>query len=59
MARPRGTADVDPFADLAKKVEILEREMAVQRVALDKLKDMGTSSRKTHEPVQHPIRKTA
>ena len=39
MARRRKTAD--PFADLAKKIEILEREMATQREALVKLKEMG------------------
>ena len=42
MARRRKTAD--PFADLAKKVETLEREMATQREALLKLKQMGTSA---------------
>jgi hypothetical protein len=42
MARRRKSAD--PFADLAKKVEILEREMATQREALVKLKQMGSSS---------------
>ena len=42
MARRRKSAD--PFADLAKKVEILEREMATQREALVKLKEMGKAS---------------
>ena len=31
----------DPFADLAKKIVILEREMAVQRAALERLKALG------------------
>jgi hypothetical protein len=34
-------AATDPFADLAKKIAILEREMAVQREALDRLKALG------------------
>jgi hypothetical protein len=42
MARRRKTAD--PFVDLAKKIEILEREMATQREALIKLKEMGTAA---------------
>ena len=59
MARRRATAPVDPFADLAKKVEILEREMAVQRAALDKLKEMGNRAAKNQEPAVQPIRRTA
>jgi hypothetical protein len=31
----------DQFADLAKKTAILEREMAVQREALERLKALG------------------
>ena len=41
MARRPGMAGSYPFADLAKKIEILEREMAVQRVALERLKRLG------------------
>lgn len=59
MARRRATEPVDPFADLAKKIEILEREMAVQRAALDKLKEMGNRGRKHQEPPAQPIRRTA
>jgi hypothetical protein len=40
MARPKA-AGPDPFADLAKKIAILEREMAVQRTALERLKALG------------------
>ena len=47
MARRRNLAPGDPLADLARKVEVLEREMATQRAALDKLKAMGTP-RRTH-----------
>ena len=31
----------DPFADLAKKIVILEQEMAVQRAAIERLKALG------------------
>ena len=37
MARPR-KATVDPFTDLQKKSAILEREMATQRAAIERLK---------------------
>jgi hypothetical protein len=43
MARRRNAAAVDPLADLARKIEVLEREMAAQRAALDKLKAMGAT----------------
>ena len=43
MARRRKSAD--PFADMAKKMEVLERELAAQSDALDRLKKMGTPSR--------------
>jgi hypothetical protein len=43
MTRRRGTADVDPLQDLPKKIEILEREMAIQRAALEKLKEIGST----------------
>jgi hypothetical protein len=36
-----GGAGSDLFADLAKKTAILEREMAVQREALERLKALG------------------
>ncbi len=41
---PRRKA-ADPYADLARKMEILEREMAAQRDALEKLKQMGAGAR--------------
>ncbi len=51
----RGMANVDPFADLAKKVEILEQEMAIQRAALDRLKEIGR--RDSHAaPAAQPAR---
>jgi hypothetical protein len=41
MARPRKTASGDPFSDLSKKAEILEREMSAQRAAIERLKQIG------------------
>jgi hypothetical protein len=41
MARPRKTAPGDPFSDLSKKAEILEREMDAQRAAIERLKQIG------------------
>ena len=58
MARRRGPASVDPFADLEKKVEILEREMAVQRAALDRLKKLASPESK-EESFNRPISRTA
>lgn len=41
MARPRKAVPQDPFSDLPKKAEILEREMAAQRAAIERLKEIG------------------
>ena len=41
MARPRKAFPSDPFRDLSKKTEILEREMTAQRAALERLKQIG------------------
>ncbi|HEY6362819.1 MAG TPA: hypothetical protein VIX63_17050 [Vicinamibacterales bacterium] len=41
MARRPTPAATDPFADLAKKSLILERELAVQQAALARLKALG------------------
>jgi hypothetical protein len=60
MARRIRIAGIDPFADLAKKIEILEREMATQRVALERLKAMGSAPDMHRVPVvSPPARKTA
>ena len=40
--RPRMVGTESAF-ELARKAEILERELAVQREALERLKKMGTS----------------
>lgn len=59
MARRRpASAVVDPLVDLDKKVEILEREMAVQRAAIDRLKTMGPAP-VVRDPKIIPARKTA
>ena len=41
MARPRKALSSDPFNDLSKKTEILEREMTAQRAAIERLKEIG------------------
>jgi hypothetical protein len=47
MARRRRTAaGLESLADLARKGEILERELALQREALEKLRQMSASARK-------------
>ncbi len=45
MARRR-TANADPFEDLDRKLEILEQELAVQRAALDRLKELAAPNSK-------------
>jgi hypothetical protein len=42
MSRRSKVIGLDSSANLARKVEILEREMAAQRAALDRLKEMGS-----------------
>jgi|KBSSwiStaDraftv2_1062776.scaffolds.fasta_scaffold3036175_2 hypothetical protein len=39
--RPR-TVGIESALDLARKAEILERELATQREAMERLKQMGT-----------------
>ena len=43
MARRPRTVGTESALDLARKAEILEREMAVQRDALERLKQMSVS----------------
>ena len=61
MARRRRTAaGFESLEELARKTEILERELAVQRQALEKLRQMGLAHRKDiHETVTAVVRKTA
>jgi hypothetical protein len=41
MGRRPKLAALGPSADFARKIEILEQEMATQRAALDRLKQIG------------------
>ena len=59
MARQRCAAGMESFEDLARKVRILERELATQRVALDKLKQMGSTPKHHADHIFIPIRRTA
>jgi hypothetical protein len=60
MARRSKSAGRDPFADLAKKVEILERELSVQRTAMERLKEMvGTRLPRRTLPHSAETRRTA
>lgn len=53
MARRPRTVGTESALDLARKAEILEREMAVQRDALERLKQMSTSKHPDAEQ-EHP-----
>jgi len=58
MARRRRTAaGMDSLEDLARKAKILERELAVQRDALDRLKRMAKDPKPPASPTA--ARKTA
>ena len=61
MARRRRTAaGIESLEDLARKTEILERELAVQRQALEKLRQMAlTHSKHVSETATPAVRKTA
>jgi hypothetical protein len=57
MARRPKPVGLESAADLARKVEILEREMATQRAALERLKQMGrddTAAQEPHPPTRSP-----
>ena len=57
MARPR-KATVDPFSDLPEKAAILERELARQRAAMDKLKQLAAAApHPPHAPAGEPDRR--
>jgi hypothetical protein len=61
MARRRRTAaGLESLEDLARKTEILERELALQREALEKLRQMSASTRKDAVESESPAaRRTA
>lgn len=59
MARRLRTAGPDPLADLAKKTAILERELRVQRSAMDRLKEIGAPAPRRSKPHANTTRRTA
>jgi hypothetical protein len=57
--RPR-TVGIESSLDLARKAEILEREMETQRVALERLKEMASNSHTEAEfPPKKPVQRSA
>ena len=59
MARRPRTAGLDPLADLAKKTDVLERELRAQRFAMDRLKEIGAPAPRRSKPRTNSTRKTA
>ena len=59
MARRPRTAGPDPLADLAKKTDILERELRTQRSAMDRLKQIGAPAPRRAIPQTTTKRKSA
>ena len=60
MPRRRRMANgVESPHDLARKLEVLERELAVQQAAMEKLKQMATPRKATPASVRLNVRKTA
>jgi hypothetical protein len=60
MARRRRTAaGLESLADLARKAEILERELAVQRRALEKLRQMAAPPKGVSDFIPTLARRTA
>jgi hypothetical protein len=62
MARRRRMVQgVESSQDLARKLEVLERELAVQRTAMEKLKQLATAGTPASKPAatRLPPRKTA
>lgn len=59
MARRPRPAGPDPLADLAKKADVLERELRTQRDAMDRLKKIGAPAPRRPKPPTTSTRKTA
>lgn len=58
MARPRkARPSSDPLSDLAKKTEILEREMTTQRAAIERLKQLRPQALRAETPPPDLARK--
>lgn len=56
--RPRTPSGMESYEDLARKIKVLERELEVQREAIDKLKQMGRTPRDVPQ-APSPVRKSA
>jgi len=57
--RRRMAAGLESLEDLARKCAILERELVVQRQALEKLKQMGAPRRAVLDASSPAVRRTA
>lgn len=57
--RRRMVQGVESSQDMARKLEVLERELAVQRTAMEKLKQLGPAGRPAAAPARPTRRKTA
>jgi hypothetical protein len=57
--RRRMVQGVESSQDMARKLEVLERELAVQRTAMEKLKQLGPAGRPAAAPARPPRRKSA
>ena len=57
--RRRMAQGVESSQDMARKLEVLERELAVQRAAMEKLKQLGPVGRPAPAPARPPRRKSA
>jgi hypothetical protein len=57
--RRRMVQGVESSQELARKLEVLERELAAQRAAMEKLKLLGPSEKAAPLPRRLPSRKTA
>ena len=57
--RRRVVQGVESPQDMARKIEVLERELALQRAAMDKLKELGPSLKATPATARLRGRKSA
>lgn len=57
--RRRMVQGVESSQDLARKLEVLERELAVQRAAMERLKELGTSPKAAPATARLNVRKSA
>ena len=57
--RRRMVQGVESSQDLARKLEVLERELEIQRAAMEKLKEMGASRKTTPATARLIVRKSA